>query len=215
MLEICNEMVKLRETLDKKGIIWYDDSEDPADTEELHIMTYRTKFLLAGKEISIIYGYGTIGGCPVYGSATDEKLLEMMVGNREPDGHLTCDYIVNHLAIDKMKDITEEEMKTNKNIRHLIDLLHNGDREIKETETEESDYDFYAAWPEKVAEEIDELCCELFIAGNGDVNWENIRKFTTACGDEFDVVEGDGDSFGWLTGVITDEEGITMYHCYG
>lgn len=215
MIKMCDEMVKLREFLDKKGIIWYDNSEDPANTEELHCMIYRTKFVLVGIEISVIYGYGTIGGRPVYSSGADEKLLEMMIGDGEPEGHLTCDDIINHLAINKIKDIPEDEAKINRNIRHLIDLLHNEDREIKETETEGSDYDFYATWPEKVAEEIDELCCELFIASGGDVNWENIRKFTTACDDEFDVVEGDGDSFGWLTGVITDEEGITMYHCYG
>lgn len=210
---MCEEMKKLREVLDKKGVIWYDDSD--TDTEYTDIMIYRTKFFVAQKDISVIYGHGTVGGCPVFGSGIDEKLLEMMIDNGEPEGHLTSSEIINHLAINIFKDVTEEEKDDNKKIGRLIEILESDEKEIKESESFDSEYDFYTVWPEDIAEEIDKLCCELFITTTGDVNLSKIFKFTSACGNMYDVVQGDGDSFGWLTGVITDAEGTIMYYCFG
>lgn len=115
----------------------------------------------------------------------------------------------------------EEKMK------RLKDLLDDdSNKVIKESEYEElydEDDDFdeigndvavfgeYAVYnDEAIEEEIESLCCELFVKG-GRPDYSTIRKFKEMSG--YSVGPGERDSFGWLTGVVY--KGDTMYHCFG
>lgn len=64
---------------------------------------------------------------------------------------------------------------------------------------------------ESVRDEIDEICCDLFIANGGRPNWVNIKTFEKMSG--YEVGPGESDSFGWLTGVVS--KGDVMYVCFG
>lgn len=115
----------------------------------------------------------------------------------------------------------EEKMK------RLKDLLDDdSNKVIKESEREEweddedwddevgndvAEFDKYAAWnDESIHDEIEALCCELFVKG-GRPDYDSIRKFKSMSG--YSVGPGERDSFGWLTGVIYKDD--TMYHCFG
>lgn len=78
----CEEMTKLRDYLNAKGIKWQDRSDDSI---------CRTWFYLKGMRHSVVNGYGTYGG--------ESGLLEMMISNHEPDGWLTADKIIEVLKI--------------------------------------------------------------------------------------------------------------------
>lgn len=55
--EICPEMLKLRDMLNKMNIDWEDDSDSPSEH-----MIYRTQFYYNEDAYSVIYGFGTYGG---------------------------------------------------------------------------------------------------------------------------------------------------------
>ena len=77
------------------------------------------------------------------------------------------------------------------------------------------EYDFYVKWPdEDVRDEVDNICCELFILNNGIPNYENIRTFNNMQSD-FEVGPGERDSFGWLTGVVTTDRNICLVVVFG
>ena len=116
----------------------------------------------------------------------------------------------------------EEKMKR---LKELFD--DNSNKVIKESSYEEledeDDDEFgevgndvavfgeYAEYnDESVRDEIEELCCELFVKG-GRPDYSTIRKFKAMSG--YSVGPGERDSFGWLTGVVY--KGDTMYHCFG
>ena len=85
------------------------------------------------------------------------------------------------------------------------------DDEFDEVGNDVAEFDKYAAYnDESVHDEIDSLCCELFVKGCTP-NYENIRRFKAMSG--YSVGPGERDSFGWLTGVVY--KGDTMYHCFG
>lgn len=115
----------------------------------------------------------------------------------------------------------EEKMK------RLMELLNDeSNKVIKESEYEEwededndwdevgndvAEFGHYAAYnDEAVHDEIESLCCELFVKG-GRPDYSTIRKFKELSG--YSVGPGERDSFGWLTGVVY--KGDTMYHCFG
>jgi hypothetical protein len=52
------------------------------------------------------------------------------------------------------------------------------------------------------AEEVIALACERLITDNGNPNWDNINKLKEY---GYNVRRGDGDSFGWLTGIISKQ----------
>lgn len=84
---MSNEMIKLREWLNKKQISW----EDVSDVVDLELMgipfeTYRTHFKYKGHEVSVIHGFGTYGGWSFI-DQQDKGLLEMMIDREEPIGY--------------------------------------------------------------------------------------------------------------------------------
>lgn len=90
-----NEMQRLRDMLDERGIEWHDKSDEPYDWWERsdygsagYDRIWRTHFDVGGNRLSVICGYGT------YGREFD--LLECMrLGlNEEPYGNLTADDVM-------------------------------------------------------------------------------------------------------------------------
>lgn len=87
---------------------------------------------------------------------------------------------------------------------------------ITESCNEDSDYDFYVAWPSEVyKDQLESLCCDLFIREGGSVNHGNVIEFNNRCAGSFHVGPGERDSFGWLSGVVTTDHGCTFVHCFG
>ena len=105
MLQMCEEMMKLRQKLTDRGIVWKDASDityiDASAKKDIidnfsDIRVYRTLFEHNGYEYSVIYGYGTYGGFNAI-TGRDCKLLECMtdkVNCGEPIGSLTADDVI-------------------------------------------------------------------------------------------------------------------------
>ena len=87
---VCQEMKKLRDILGERDIPWEDKSVDYPSVRDLWIC--RTHFSFKNRFVSVINGAGTYGGFCIEERA-NEGLLEMMVGNNEPMGHLTADEV--------------------------------------------------------------------------------------------------------------------------
>ena len=108
-MKICDEMIKLRDKLDKRGIKWKDVSEitpesiiekmiaKGVDRKYADTTIFRTHFEHGDYKYSVIYGFGTYGGVDVL-SGHDFGLLECMtekVNNGEPLGCLTAGDVIN------------------------------------------------------------------------------------------------------------------------
>ena len=88
---MCNEMIKLRSELDRRGVEWTDKSESrtlPID---------RTHFYWKGYFVSVINGFGTYGGFLSF-DQINEGLLEVMIGHSEPIGWLTADEVIQKIV---------------------------------------------------------------------------------------------------------------------
>ena len=110
-MKICEEMVKLREELDKRNIAWVDKSDiyskeriemlkSKGFTEEQSDLTmYRTHFTYKDHFYSVIFGYGSYGGTnPITSEVSGDK-LELMIDDNNPQGWLTAEDVLN--IIDK------------------------------------------------------------------------------------------------------------------
>lgn len=91
ILEQCEEMLKLRKTLDDLGIEWYDCSESTG-----FCPINRTHFKFKGHEFSVINGFGTYGGLNIFNNK-NLGLLEMMIDTRDPIGYLTAEDIIKRI----------------------------------------------------------------------------------------------------------------------
>lgn len=98
-MKICDEMKKLRNMLDKKGVQWVDVSSILTEAVINRIMRecnvsrewadssmWRTHFTYKGYFFSVIYGYGSYGN--------ESGLLECMIGGEEPEGGLTANDVL-------------------------------------------------------------------------------------------------------------------------
>ena len=110
-MKICEEMIKLREGLDKRGIKWIDKSDITTEERIKYFISqgiselfadstmYRTHFEHKGKKYSVIFGYGSFGGINAIEPSQNNSLLEMMIDDDEPVGWLTADDVLK--IIDK------------------------------------------------------------------------------------------------------------------
>ena len=92
-MKICEEMSKLRQYLDDKGIEWVDASSNDS------LWICRTHFELNGLRWSVVNGYGTYGGIRIF-DENNQGLLELMtnsVNNGEPIGWLTADNVIGYI----------------------------------------------------------------------------------------------------------------------
>ncbi len=99
----------------------------------------------------------------------------------------------------------------------LIDLVrpvHAGafKDEIKQTQCTDPGHDWQMLLDHKhpTVKEIAELACGPLIHESGRCNWDNIRALENAL-PGVSVTQGDGDSFGWLTGCINTDHGTIVY----
>lgn len=91
--EICPEMLKLREELDKMQIDWTDESDSLTEYTALDdCRIFRTHFWYNADKYSVVYGFGTYGGWGRF--QDDPRLLELMVNNEEPTGYHTAEDII-------------------------------------------------------------------------------------------------------------------------
>ena len=101
-MKMCDEMIKLRNALDEKGVQWEDKSTIYPDDEIRDTMRklnvsrecadcsmFRTHFSYRGYFFSVIYGYGSYG-------YYDGK-LECMVGGEEPEGSMTAEDVLRRM----------------------------------------------------------------------------------------------------------------------
>lgn len=105
-MEVVEEMKKLRELLDKRGIAWQDNSEESDEITGYWIC--RTRFKFNELEVSCINGRGTYGG--FYGCNPDDGnqgLLEVWIEGFEPIGWQTADEVFEKL--ERMKRVSERE----------------------------------------------------------------------------------------------------------
>lgn len=95
-----------------------------------------------------------------------------------------------------------------KKLAEIINNLTDDDFNMSSSSEDEwdEDYDpyFYMRHNEK-AEDIEELCNECLIEKGGYPDFDSMRKLRKQCPRIVNIKRGDGDSFGWLTGVIVLE----------
>lgn len=92
MSKMCDEMIALREYLDRHAIKWRDDSCEYDNDFFIH----RTKFTIGDHEFSVINGYGTYGGIVSFG-CKNNGLLELMIDRKEPLGCLTAKEVEGYI----------------------------------------------------------------------------------------------------------------------
>lgn len=109
---------------------------------------------------------------------------------------------------------SHESMTDIEKMNFLLDTLREIEIEenIKESTRDNAEYLCYIKWPdENLRNEMDALCCDLFIDNNGDPNMANIHIFNDVLQSDYYVGPGERDSFGWLTGVIaTTDDSLLM-----
>lgn len=110
-MEICDEMIKLRNLLSKKGIEWQDVStiqkeeiaerlsaESGIEKEFFDTTIYRTHFDYKGSHYSVINGLYTYGGYEPF-EKKNYGLLELMRDDNDPVGWLTAQEIIDSLEM--------------------------------------------------------------------------------------------------------------------
>lgn len=103
-MQVCEEMRKLRDWLDKNNIDWIDRSEDLSIYKkdslepEYELWWVRTLFGINNDLISVINGHGTWGGYGIT-SKKNEGFLEVMgLWSGEVRGQLTCEEITEKIT---------------------------------------------------------------------------------------------------------------------
>ena len=97
---MCNEMIKLRQMLNDRGIKWKDFS-----TVNFHFYIHRTHFTFDGIDYSVINGCGTYGGYAAFdyvNKYVNKGLLELMGGEingGEPVGWLTAEQVLKEVGV--------------------------------------------------------------------------------------------------------------------
>ena len=127
-----------------------------------------------------------------------------------------------HENMNSTKHITSdsnmEEMSDIEKLRFILDNLKKVEIEenIKESTSDDPEYPYYINWPdESIRDEIESLCCKLFIGTNGDPNMSNIQIFNDVLQSDYYVGPGEQDGFGWLTGVITTSDDSLLMLVFG
>lgn len=116
-ITLCDEIIKLRDMLDAKGVEWTDASTIESDEhiermlkqeiplEYCDTTVYRTHFEMFGLEFSVINGYSTYGGYSPTRD-TNDGLLEFMGLSID---NYDCNYgfLTAQDVFDKLKEIED------------------------------------------------------------------------------------------------------------
>jgi hypothetical protein len=99
---VCEEMKKLRQMLDEKGIEWHDASDVMSEDKDWPMWICRTHFEYKGVKISVVNGFGTYGGWYGANPGTTEKenmgLLEIMIVGKVIRGWLKAEDVMEILG---------------------------------------------------------------------------------------------------------------------
>ena len=115
-------------------------------------------------------------------------------------------------------DYNMEEMSDIEKMHFILDNLKEVEIEenIKESTSDDPEYPYYIEWPdEDLRDEIESLCCDLFIDNDGNPNMANIQIFNDVLQNDYYVGPGEQDGFGWLTGVITTSDSSLLMLVFG
>lgn len=99
--------------------------------------------------------------------------------------------------------ITEKDLEGLKTLNDLISKISSSEEIPKKRWLTDGE-------PHPLVQQTEELCCELFITGQGQVRKTMIDLAFKNY--EIQIVKGESDSFGWLTGVLITDKGDI---CYG
>jgi hypothetical protein len=107
---------------------------------------------------------------------------------------------------------------SNKN--ELLKLIHSLDLDqIRESDDEEAEYPTHLhIESDEVYERFNQLCCELFIDEEfGEPKQDVIEEIENIIYPEFgmEIIAGDEDALGWLTGCIVMNDRETLVMCFG
>lgn len=81
-----------------------------------------------------------------------------------------------------------------------------------------AEFDEAVTLDEETREVLEHLCSTLFIRDNGDVDCKRIRDFKKRAkniGLDLEIIPGEMDSFGWLTGCLVTNNQETLVYCFG
>ena len=115
-------------------------------------------------------------------------------------------------------DYNMEEMSDIEKMHFILDNLKEVEIEenIKESTSDDPEYPYYIEWlDEDLRDEIESLCCDLFIDNDGNPNMANIQIFNDVLQNDYYVGPGEQDGFGWLTGVITTSDSSLLMLVFG
>ena len=96
---MCKELKLLCEMLNKRGIKWKDESDRILfpGLDEIHCGIDRVVFKHDGNRVSAINGFGTYGGFNHH--IENMGLIELRIGENEPQGYLTAKEVIKHVFV--------------------------------------------------------------------------------------------------------------------
>jgi hypothetical protein len=124
------------------------------------------------------------------------------------------------MALNDADEHCDARIVENNNKNELLKLIHSLDLDqIRESDDEEAEYPTHLhIESDEVYERFNQLCCELFIDEEfGEPKRDVIEEIEGVIYPEFgmEIVAGDEDALGWLTGCIVMNDRETLVMCFG
>lgn len=124
------------------------------------------------------------------------------------------------MALNDADEHCDDSVVESNNKTELLKLIHSLDLDqIWESDDEEAEYPTHLhIESDEVYERFNQLCCDLFIDEEfGEPKREVIKEIEDIIYPEFgmEIVAGDEDALGWLTGCIVMNDRETLVMCFG
>lgn len=124
------------------------------------------------------------------------------------------------MALNDADEHCDDHVVQSNNKTELLKLIHSLDLDqIRESDDEEAEYQTYLHIDsDEVYNRFNELCCELFIdAEFGEPKRDVIEEIEGVIYPEFgmEIIAGDEDALGWLTGCVVMNDRETLVMCFG
>lgn len=124
------------------------------------------------------------------------------------------------MALNDADEHCDDQVVQSNNKNELLKLIHSLDLDqVRESDDEEAEYPTYLhIESDEVYNRFNELCCELFIDEEfGEPKQDVIEEIEAIIYPEFgmEIVAGDEDALGWLTGCIVMNDRETLVMCFG
>jgi hypothetical protein len=124
------------------------------------------------------------------------------------------------MALNDADEHCDDHVVQSNNKNELLKLIHSLDLDqIRESDDEEAEYPTHLhIESDEVYERFNQLCCELFIDEEfGEPKQDVIEEIENIIYPEFgmEIIAGDEDALGWLTGCIVMNDRETLVMCFG